>query len=71
MPKILLDEKEYDISSMNDACKKLFLEIKRIDTTLTEKHNLKAVLLKAKRAYLNELKTEIITAKSGLDLSDI
>ena len=44
------------------------LEIVRIATR--ERNNMTAILTKAKQAYIAELKSEMLSAKSGFDFSD-
>lgn len=67
---ISIDGKEYSTSSLSDSAKGLVVSLKAVDTTIKEKTNLVAVLTKAKRAYIAELKSEMLANKAGFDFSE-
>ena len=67
MSKLSIDGVVYDTTIMNDSSKELANEIVKIEAMLSEKINIQAVLLKAKRAYIADLKTEMLSFKSGFD----
>ncbi len=48
--------------------KKLIAELQKIEERIKEKNNMVAILTKAKRAYIADLKQEMISSKAGLDL---
>ena len=68
MPTIKLDDVEYDFDALTDAQKKLISELQKIDDRIKEKNNMVALLTKAKRAYIADIKQEMISSKAGLDL---
>ena len=67
MNKIKLDDLEYDLSALNETAKRLVLELRNLDAELQNKINMQAILNKAKNAYVADLKSEMITQKSGFD----
>jgi len=68
MAKIVLDGTEYDASDLSPEYVSMLRELKSVQEKLSEKKNFVAVLNKARKAYISELKSEIISNKSGLDL---
>ena len=68
MPTIKLDDGEYDVETLSGAQKKLIAELQKIEERIKEKNNMVAILTKAKRAYIADLKQEMISSKAGLDL---
>lgn len=70
MAKIRLGDTEYDVANLSDHCRKLADELKRVDIQIKEKQNLHAIFLKAKRAYISDLKIELIAAKSGMHFQE-
>lgn len=67
MPKISIDNEEYDIENLNADAKLLIDKINMVSNLLAEAKNMQALLTKAKHAYIAELKTEMISAKAGID----
>ena len=67
MPKIKLDDKEYDVAELSERARKLTLELQSVTARIQETNNLIAILNKAKRAYIAELKSEMLSAKAGFD----
>jgi hypothetical protein len=68
MAKIKLDEKEYDIRTSDTKALNMLQQIRLLDDRIKEASNMMSVLTKAKRAYISDLKSEMIAAKAGLDL---
>lgn len=68
MQKIKLNDIEYDIEKVTDTAKKTIFELQKIEERLIEQNNLVAILTKAKRAYIADLKQEMISSKAGLNL---
>lgn len=56
MPTIRLDDGEYDYEALTDASKKMIAELQKIEERIKEKNNMVAILTKAKRAYIADLK---------------
>jgi hypothetical protein len=67
MPKIKLDDKEYDIADLSDSARKLTDSIQNVSARIEELNNMVAILNKAKRAYIEGLKSEMLSAKAGFD----
>ena len=67
MPKIKLDDKEYDVAELSERARKLTLELQSVTARIQETNNMIAMLNKAKRAYIAELKSEMLSAKAGFD----
>ena len=68
MAKIKLDDADFDLDQMTVSAKNMILELQKIEDRLTERTNMIALLTKAKRAYIADLKQEMIASKAGLDL---
>jgi hypothetical protein len=67
MSKIKLDDSEYDLSELSETANRLVIELRNLDAELQNKINMQAILNKAKNAYVADLKSEMITQKSGFD----
>jgi hypothetical protein len=67
MPKIKLDDKEYDIANLSDRARKLTASLQNVSARIQESNNMVAILTKAKRAYIEGLKSEMLSAKAGFD----
>ena len=68
--KISIDDREYDINNLSDTANKFFEQLRGVDIAINEKNNLSTILLKAKRAYIADLKSEMLSQKAGLDFSE-
>ena len=68
--KISIDDREYDIDNLSDTANKFFEQLRGLDMAINEKNNLSSVLLKAKKAYISDLKSEMLSQKAGFDFSD-
>ncbi len=68
--KINIDNREYDIAKLSDTAKNFFEQLRGLDMAINEKNNLSSVLLKAKKAYISDLKAEMLSQKAGFDFSD-
>ena len=68
--KINIDGHEYDIGSLSETAQKFFEQLRGLDMVINEKNNLSAVLVKAKKAYISDLKSEMLSRKAGLDFSE-
>ena len=65
MPKIKIDEIDYEFNDLSSRCQSLVTQLADIDLRIRESQNLQALLTKAKKAYIDELKLEMLSAKSG------
>lgn len=68
--KIKINNREYDIDSLSDTAKNFCEQLRVLDMAINEKNNLSAVLLKAKKAYIMDLKSEMLSQKAGYDFSE-
>lgn len=68
--KIIIDDKEYCTQSLNNETALLLEKVNDIDNNINEKRNMIALLTKAKKSYISELKSEMISAKAGFNFSE-
>ena len=68
--KINIDNREYLIDNFSETAQKVFEQLRGLDMVLKEKNNMSAVLVKAKKAYIAELKSEMLSQKAGFDFSE-
>ena len=68
MAKIKLDDVEYELNNLTETAQRIVSEAQKTDILIKEKANMLAVLTKAKRAYISDLKREMLSIKAGLDL---
>ena len=66
-----IDGREYEILSMSLEGKELVARLTFINVKLQELQNNIALLSKAKNGYIEDLKTEIIQERTGVDFSDL
>ena len=64
--KIKLDGKEYEVENLSDEAQRTLELLNFASERLRELLNMKAVLLRSRNSYLKDLKSEIISKKSGL-----
>ena len=67
--KVRIDGEDYDLASLSAEALSQFESIKFADAQIADLKNMTALLTRAKKSYVHELKNEIIKAKSGVDLS--
>lgn len=70
MPKIQLDGIDYEVDELTENARRLLAELKNVTTRIQETQNMTAILTKAKRAYIADLKTEMLSAKAGVYFDD-
>jgi len=70
MLKIKLDNEEFSAENLSERAQGMLERLKKLELEVAEKKNLQAVLTKAKRAYISDLKTEMLSSKAGFDFSD-
>lgn len=68
---VKLGEQEYDVSALGEEGRNLLSNFQMATDRLQEAENLHAVLTKARRAYIADIKNEIIQGKTGIDLSTL
>jgi len=62
---------QYDLSGASSTVVDHVTKLRELDQVMRFKKNKVAVMEQAKRAYLSELKAEILQKKSGLDLGSL
>lgn len=70
MLKIKLDNEEFSGENLSERAQGMLERLKKLELEMVEKKSLQAVLTKAKRAYISDLKTEMLSSKAGFDFSD-
>ena len=68
--KLSIDGKHYKISDLTETAIKIVGNLDRLKVIESEKKNMIAILNKAKKAYIQDLKSEMISVKSGFDFSE-
>ena len=68
--KIEFDGKEFQTADLNDRARNILGNLAILNSLSKEKSNMIAILTKAKKAYISDLKNEMLSAKSGFDFSD-
>ena len=70
MSKFVLYGKEYDLEGLDEKCQHLVARLNALDARIKETENMRVLLTKAKRAYIADLKTEILANKAGFDFQE-
>ena len=70
MPKFKLDDKEYDVEVLSAKAQQLTADLQNITARIQDTNNMIAILTKAKRAYIADLKSEMLSAKAGFDFGN-
>ena len=68
--RVKFDGRNYKTSDLTDAAKKVWSNLNQVNAAYAEKVNMHAVLTKAKKAYIADLKSEMLSVKSGFDFSE-
>ena len=68
--KIKLDDKEYDVENLSDQAKATLALLQFVTTQMQELTNMQALLQRAKNSYVDSLKTEMLSSKSGFLFGD-
>ena len=68
--KFKLDDKEYEIASLSEKAKKIFVALQFASNRIEELENMQALLQRAKNSYVYGIKKEILSNKSGLTLEN-
>ena len=69
--KFKLDGAEYDIAKFSSESRECIERITFIHFRVQEIKNNLALLAKAKNGYIEDMKTEIIQKRTGVDFSDL
>ena len=68
--KIKLDDKEYDVENLSDQAKATLASLQFATTRMQELTNIQTLLQRAKNSYMDSLKQEMLSRKSGFLFSD-
>ena len=69
--KIKIDGVEHDLDSLSEEAKAILEKLQHTDTQIQDTKNLSALLTRAKKSYIQELKREMIKGKSGVDIASL
>lgn len=68
--KIKLDDKEYVIENLSVQAKETLASLQFTSARIQELENMKALLQRAKKSYIDVIKQEMVASKAGLLLGD-
>jgi hypothetical protein len=68
--KIKLEDKEYDVENLSDQTKATLALLQFATTRMQELTNMQALLQRAKNSYVDSIKKEILSSKSGFLFGD-
>ena len=68
--KIKLDDKEYSVEGLSDQAKAQFALLQFVTMRIQELNNMQALMQRAKNSYMESLKQEMLSSKSGLLFGD-
>ena len=68
--KIKLGDKEYDVENLSDEANATLASLKFATTRIQELTNMQALLQRAKNSYMDSLKKEMLSSKSGFLFGD-
>lgn len=68
--KFKLGDQEYDVDDLDETTKVTFAYLQFINTRINETRNMSALLQRAKNSYIESLRKEILSEKSGFLLED-
>ena len=69
--KIKIDDVEHDVNSLSENAKALVEKLQHTDKQIQDTTNLCALLNRAKKSYIQDLKREMIQGKSGVDIASL
>lgn len=66
-----IDGREYNMLDVSEEGRELVARLSFIKLKINEMNKQMALLAKAKNAYINDLKAEIIQTRTGVDFGDL
>ena len=69
--KIKIDGVEHDLDSLSKDAKAILEKLQHTDKQIQDTNNLCALLTRAKKSYIQELKSEMNQGKSGVDIASL
>ena len=70
MPKFYFNDIIYNTDDLGEKAQGLTTKLTQMDERLGELKKLQAVLKRARREYISDLKREVLSAKAGLEFSN-
>ena len=70
-PRFKLDGSEYDTLDLSEQGRELVARLSFTQSKMIEINSCIALLSKAKNGYIEDLKTEIVQERTGVDFSDL
>ena len=67
---IRLHDKEYDIDKLSESARAAIASLQFASSRLEELENMCALMQRARNSYIESIKSEMLTSKSGLVLND-
>ena len=68
--KFTLDNKEYDVDTLNQSAKTKLVSLNFVLNKIQELTSMQAVLQRAKNSYVDSLKKEMLSEKAGFLFSE-
>ena len=68
--KIKLDDNEYNVENLSDQAKAALASLQFATARIKELNNMQALLQRAKNSYVDSLKKEMLSSKSGFLFGD-
>ena len=68
--KVKLDDKEYEVENLSDQAKATLASLQFATSRMQELTNMQALLQRAKNSYVDSLKKEMLSSKSGFLFED-
>lgn len=68
--KIKLGDKDYDVENLTDQAQATLTSLQFATTRMQELTNMQALLQRAKNSYMDSLKKEMLSSKSGFLFGD-
>lgn len=65
---VVTEDGEIPIEELDDVSKEYFEKLKHLSLLEKEKKNLLAIFTKARNAYIEELKSDVLRSKSGIEI---
>ena len=66
-----IEGKDYDVAALSNEGRKTLTNYMHVKRQLQDAENMHAVLIKARNAYIADLKNQMIRGKTGIDLSTL
>jgi len=68
--KIRIEDKEYDVDTLSTSGQQNLAAFQTLTSKIQESQNMLAILNKARTAYMNDLKQEMISSKAGFSFEN-